>query len=148
MSLIFSRSCEYGLQALIYLASLPSGTFVLQKDISEALKIPNAFLGKILQQLTKTALIISHKGKSGGFSLGKPADEITPLEVIEAIDGTAFFENCVLGFPGCSDNEPCPIHLEWKAAKCSIIQLLSNKSIEDLGKDIDIKLKLIHKLNS
>lgn len=146
MSIIFSRGCEYGLQAMLYLAAQPQGTPVLQRDISDALKIPPHFLGKVLQMLVRSRLVISQRGKAGGFVLGKPSHDITPFDIIYAIDGPVFLDGCVLGFSDCNDDVPCPVHVEWKSIKQNIIQLLQNKSIEELSQEIGIKLDFIKHL--
>lgn len=144
MSIILSKGCEYALQAVIFLATQSSNTPITQREISEALNIPRHFLGKILQLLARHQIVISYKGKTGGFVLGRPAKDIFPFHVIKAIDGANFLDQCVLGFPRCDDDCPCPVHDEWKRAKEIINQMLRNKNIEQLSKKIDIKLKFIH----
>jgi Rrf2 family protein len=143
MSVMLSRGCEYALQAVIYLAAQPQDSPVLQRDISKALNIPPHFLGKVLQLLSRHQIVISQKGKSGGFLLGKSPDDITPNDIIEAIDGSTFLDDCVLGFPECGDENPCPVHPQWKKAKGIISQMLKNKNVEQLGKEIDVKLDFI-----
>ena len=143
MAILLSRGCEYGLQAVLYLATQPPNTPVLQRDISQALQIPPHFLGKILQLLSHSQVIVSFKGKSGGFCLGKPAKQITPYEIIVGIDGPTFLDGCVLGFPVCNDQYPCPVHNEWKEAKAKIIAMLQQKSIHELAKEVGSKLEFI-----
>ncbi len=143
MSVMLSKGCEYALQALIYLATQPKDIPVLQRDISTALNIPPHYLGKVLQLLSRHQIVISQKGKSGGFLLGRSSVDLTPNDIIEAIDGSTFLDDCVLGFPGCGDENPCPVHSQWKKAKGIIIQMLKNKNIEQLGKEVDVKLDFI-----
>lgn len=147
MPIIFTKGCEYALQAMIYLASQPQNTPIFQRDISTALNIPRHFLGKILQSLSRNGLVISQKGKTGGFVLGKSPTGISPFDIIQAIDGPIFLEECVLGFPGCNDDSPCPVHVQWKQIKEGIIQMLKNKDIEQLSQEIDVKLALVKELN-
>ncbi|MFQ5637501.1 MAG: RrF2 family transcriptional regulator [bacterium] len=148
MSIIFSRGCEYALQAMIYLAVQPSDTPVFQREISEALNIPPHYLGKVLQSLSRSRLVISQKGKAGGFMLGKPPKSITPLDIIQAVDGPVFFDDCILGFADCSDEEPCPVHSQWKKVKQQFILMLQNKNIHQLSQELDSKLISIKKLLS
>lgn len=149
MAIIFTRACEYALQAMLYLALQPPHTPTLQRDISEALNIPQHFLGKVLQSLSRSRLVVSQKGKAGGFVIGKPPRDITPNDIIQAIDGPLFLEDCVLGFPGCSDEIPCPVHSQWKDIKESILEMLRNKNIEQLSLEFGVKLDFIkqHQLN-
>ncbi|MFQ6607634.1 MAG: RrF2 family transcriptional regulator [Fidelibacterota bacterium] len=143
MSLIFSRSCEYALQSIIYLAAQPPGKPSLQRDISKALNIPPHFLGKILQSLTHHEIVSSQKGKSGGFILNKPADEISLMTVVKITDGDLFLEKCVIGFPGCDDDNACPLHSQWSAAKKIIMQMLKNKHVAELSEELKTKLDYI-----
>jgi len=71
MTVIFSKKCEYGMQAVLYLAAQDVGTIVTAEKISRVLKIPKEFISKILQSLRESGLISSIKGKSGGFCLAR-----------------------------------------------------------------------------
>jgi Rrf2 family protein len=71
MTVIFSKKCEYGLQAVLYLAAQHSGEVLPADEIARKLNIPKEFVSKILQSLTESGIIDSRKGKSGGFFLAK-----------------------------------------------------------------------------
>lgn len=139
MSIFFSRQCEYALQAVLYLAVKPPGELVSIRDISRALKIPAHFLAKIFQDLSRKNLLDSKKGPQGGFRLAMPARDITLFHIVEAIDGRAFIDNCVMGFPECSEKRPCPIHSRWGSLKDDLYQMLVNKSIDQMAKEIRVK---------
>lgn len=94
MTVIFSKKCEYGMQAILYLAAQEKNTLVSAEEISRVLKIPREFISKILQSLRDSGLISSTKGKSGGFSLAKPASRIKLIDVVAAIDGLEMFDTC------------------------------------------------------
>jgi Rrf2 family protein len=143
MALFLSRSCEYALQAVIYLATRFRKSPILQRDISSALNIPQQFLGKILQTLVRHDIVKSQRGKSGGFILSRSPKEFSLFDVVQVIDGLSFLNRCFLGFPGCSDDNPCPVHDKWIETKKDIIKLLKEKSIEELGKGIGKKLEFI-----
>jgi Rrf2 family protein len=82
-----SKKIEYGLMALRHMASLPNGTVVTAKEISEKYNIPFELLAKILQKLTHEGLIISYQGVRGGYLLGRTADQIKLSNVFQAIEG-------------------------------------------------------------
>jgi len=136
MSVIFSRQCEYALQAVIFLAIKPEGERISIKELASKLRIPYHFLGKILQNLTYKGLLISQKGPQGGFRLGMPAKDITLFHIIEAIDGVAFTNSCVLGFPECSGQNPCAVHEKWASVRETIYSMLVNKNIAQVAKDM------------
>lgn len=146
MSLIFSKSCEYALQASLYLAQHTNGEFALLRDISDALNIPHHFLSKVLQILARSDMVVSSKGVNGGFALSTDPKDIRLIEIVRAVDGDKFLEECVLGFPGCGDKNPCPVHVQWKRAREIILSMLKKKTLADLGKRLDPKLDLIEQL--
>jgi Rrf2 family transcriptional regulator, iron-sulfur cluster assembly transcription factor len=133
MSSIFSRQCEYALQAVLYLALKPEGTMTSAKELTRQLKVPYHFIGKILQDLTRKKLLVSLKGPTGGFGLGATADRITLFDIVEAIDGAEFTRDCALGFKECSNRHPCSIHDTWKDLREGIRQMLASKNIGELA---------------
>ena len=136
MSIIFSRRCEYALQAVLYLALREGGERTSIKQLTKHIKIPSPFLAKILQDLTHKGLLASFKGPHGGFALRKPAKEITLLHIVEAIDGVAFTNGCVLGFVECSPGNPCSLHNEWKTIRDRIQATLSKQDIAQMAKQM------------
>lgn len=132
MTVIFSKKCEYGMQAVLYLAAQDVGTIIPAEQISRVLKIPKEFISKILQSLRESGIICSTKGKSGGFCLAKPSSEIKLIDVVEAIDGLEMFDSCVLGFPECSPDTPCPVHDEWGALRTQALEMLTSQTLDKL----------------
>lgn len=77
------------------------------------------------------------KGPTGGFSLSRNAEDITLIEVIEAIDGLDMFNQCGIGFKRCDDSHPCPIHHEYKIVRKHIKQLFENKTLKELTEEVE-----------
>lgn len=142
MTVIFSKKCEYGLQAILFLAANPNGEAIPAEEIANKLEIPKEFVSKILQKLTDSGMVASKKGKSGGFYLAKRPSEIRLLNIVEAIDGLAVFESCVMGFKSCSPDHPCPVHYKWGKLRTEAYEMLSNETLEEL------KDTAIDKINS
>jgi len=136
MSLIFSRQCEYALQAVLYLALKPGGEMTSIKELTKTLKIPYHFVAKILQDLTRKGLLNSMKGPTGGFALAMPPQRITLFHIVDAIDGADFMRTCVLGFPECSGENPCAVHESWGKLRDGIYEMLVNRSIAQLAKEM------------
>jgi Rrf2 family protein len=136
MSIFFSRQCEYALQAVMYLALSSNGESTSIKELTEKLQIPYHFLAKILQDLTYKGLLESHKGPAGGFKLRKNGQEITALQIVEAIDGVDFKDKCLLGFPDCSSTLPCAAHEKWHVLREEIYGMLANKKITDMAREM------------
>jgi Rrf2 family protein len=131
MSTLLSKSAEYGIRAVLYIASNQNKLIAL-RDISKELKVPHHFLAKIVQKLVKAGIIKSKKGKKGGLRLGKKPSKLKIIEVISIIDGEAIFKECVLGLPDCSDKKPCAVHTYWKNIRDEIIKMFSERTIQEL----------------
>jgi Rrf2 family protein len=135
MGLIFSRQCEYALQAVLYLALQPPEKMTRIRELAKKLDLPSPFLAKILQDLSRKGLLASLKGPAGGFALGMPTREITLYHIVEAIDGDGFRRHCVLGFPECSGSNPCPVHEHWGGLREAIHKMLATKNIAQMAKE-------------
>ncbi|HUX93429.1 MAG TPA: Rrf2 family transcriptional regulator [Ignavibacteriaceae bacterium] len=132
MTVIFSKKCEYGLQAVLYLAAKNNSVVISSEEISDKLNIPKEFISKILQGLTESGLVYSKKGKSGGFALAKEPKKIRLIDIVTAIDGLGMFDNCVLGFPQCSPDHPCPLHEKWGALRTNAYNMLTEETLDQL----------------
>lgn len=132
---MFSKACEYAIKAVIII-SLNSGKNKLTgvKEISEEIESPEAFTAKILQNLVKQEIISSKKGPNGGFFLNeKQIEKITLSDIVKAIDGDSLFVRCGLGLKQCSENNPCPLHHEFKKIREQIKSLLESTPINTLS---------------
>ncbi len=136
MSIIFSRQCEYAIQGVLYLALKPDNEMTSIKELTGKLDIPYHFLGKILQRLAAKGLLSSLKGPTGGFALGRPAKDITLFDVVDAVDGSDFTRNCVLGFAECSGKNPCSVHSTWGKMRDELYQMLISRNIAEMARDM------------
>ena len=131
-----TKKADYGLMALKYLAeqaaTAPGNVAQSAKDVAEAYHIPLQLLAKILQTLTRAGLLVSHAGTNGGYSLARPASEITAFEVIRAIDGPLFITSCITIHGTCDLDSHCTIKEPLRKVNDSIKDLLSGIRIADL----------------
>jgi Rrf2 family protein len=130
MTVIFSKKCEYGLQAVLYMAAKEPGCICPSDEIADKLQIPKEFVSKILQSLTESGIVDSKKGKSGGFLLAKHPSKIRLIDIVTAIDGLDLFNSCVLGFPHCSPDQPCPVHDKWGELRTKAYNMLTDETID------------------
>ena len=146
---MLSATCKYGIRAVIFIASKQeSNTNTGLKEIAEKLEIPQPYLAKILQTLARKKILRSSKGPHGGFYLMTPAAKITLMDVIEALDGRDFFDNCYVTGEKCNFDEPdkglCILHNELREEKIRMEKFFSSKSIEalvnQLNSDQSIKI--------
>ena len=94
MGLRFTSAADYAVRAMIHLACLPEERQVLRDEIAAAENIPSSFMAKILRSLVRGQLLRSARGVNGGFALSRTPDEITLLEIVEAIEGPLNLTDC------------------------------------------------------
>lgn len=135
--MILSRTSQYAVQALIYMATQPAATPVLNKDIAAKLGVPAPYLAKILQSLAKGNLLFSFRGRLGGFCLRDSGEQITLMEIVQLTEGPTFTESCLLGLKKCSDETACPLHFRWIPVKKKILDLLQDTTLEKLAKAVE-----------
>lgn len=133
---MISNTSKYAIRAVIYLALFASEEKKSGiKEISAALVIPTPFMGKILQMLAKKNILNSSKGPHGGFSLQRPAMDISIMDIIEIIDGTDFFNTCVIRTTKCSHEAPCSMHDKVAPLQREIKSLFMTETIADLASE-------------
>lgn len=130
MTVIFSKKCEYGLQAVLYLAAQIDREVISAEEIANKLSIPKEFVSKILQSLTESGIVNSRKGKSGGFFIAKDPKRIKLIDIVAAIDGLSMFSSCVLGFPHCDPENPCPLHNKWGELRTKTYAMLTDENLD------------------
>jgi Rrf2 family iron-sulfur cluster assembly transcriptional regulator len=131
-----TRREEYGLKGLLFLAQQPDEKVFLVSEISRVQKIPESFLAKIFQRLSKAGFLRSVRGSKGGFTLKKAAAEITMKEVIEALEGPIAINRCLLGRGECGEEQGCPLYEVLEEAQESLVKVLERTTLEDLVKRI------------
>lgn len=130
---MFSQTTEYAIRALIEIATRPEGEQVLASELAETLDIPQHYLSKLLQQLVRTRVLKSVRGRNGGFSLAKSPAKICLREVVEPFEDLKKFEDCILGQSVCTDAGACPLHDFWKDVRERYLDELDSKTLQDLS---------------
>ena len=134
---MFSKACEYGIRAVIYIWSQNTkGVKLGVKDICKEIEAPEFFTAKILQSLARQDLVSSTKGPNGGFFITDDQENMRLLDLVKAIDGDKLFKGCGLGLKECSASHPCPIHDDYKKIRENLAKLLSEKTIKGLAKEV------------
>lgn len=131
---LYSKGCQYALRALAYAVLEMDVTRFQAKEVCERAGIPESFTRKVFQALVQGSLLRAHRGPGGGYSLVRPAEEISVLDVIHAVEGEDTFEHCVMGFPECNNKNPCPLHYLWLDTKASLTEHLANTNLREVAK--------------
>ncbi len=142
---MFSKACEYGIKAMIYIAQQDGTRRVGLKQIAEATDSPVAFTAKILQTLVRDGVLVSIKGPSGGFNLSRDAEKINLAHIVKAIDGDEIFIGCGLGLEKCDGSRPCPVHFKFASVRDGLSAMLHSTTLKEMADGLDAgKVYLTH----
>ena len=134
-----TRQADYAMRAVAYLSNLGPDRRAATSQIAEDQKIPPSFLAKIVSQLSVAGLLQTSRGARGGVSLARSPDEISFLEVVEAIDGPILLNECVADGSACTFGETCTLRPVFCDAQADLVNRLDATSfgsiIETNGKD-------------
>ena len=129
-----TRAADYAVRVMVHLASLPPGTRVQKNALVELSEAPQSFLSKVLQRMVARDLITSWRGSGGGFELAGPADQVSVLNVVEAIDGPIHLNLCVPGAGGCERSLACAVHPVWVEAREVLAKVLNKATMAKLAR--------------
>ena len=128
-----TRKGDYAIRGIIYLASQPPNKISLLSEIAEAVDVPQTFLAKIFQQFSKTGIVKSFRGTGGGFLLAGSPEEITLLQVVEAVEGPILPNRCTLKHGECERDSFCTVHPVWLQVQQQVRGILANITLKDLA---------------
>jgi Rrf2 family protein len=135
--MIFSRSSQYAIQALIFLATQPANSYVMCREMAGRLGLPLPYLSKLMLQFVHANIVESSRGRQGGFRLSRNANDLYLREIVEVISGERSMKECLLGFKECSDETACALHCHWYPVKHDLYHLLQEQSVGALAAAID-----------
>jgi Rrf2 family protein len=127
-----SRKIDYGLRAMIYLASIPGDTVVPFREIARQMAVPEDFLAKILKTLVDQGLVRSTRGPHGGYALARPSAGISFLDVIEAVEGPIALNVCLDGDDACGRSGTCTMVSVWKAGQERMLDVYRHAKLSEL----------------
>jgi len=135
---MFSTKAEYGIRVMAHLARHNGNQPISLGSIADAEGLPLAYLEHLVQRLRKAELVESRRGAHGGYTLSRPAAEITMAEVVSALEGDIAPIECITadadGVLTCAreGDEPCPTKLLWTRVQGSIVRTLTEMTLDDL----------------
>ena len=129
-----TRGGEYGIRGVLYLAQQEDGKVSMLSAIAKTQDVPPRFLAKIFQALAKAGVVKSHRGAKGGFSLARPASDITVRDVIEAVEGPVLLNVCLAAPGECARDTICPMHSIWSEAQDKMMAVLAKSNFAELAK--------------
>jgi Rrf2 family protein len=128
-----SQTAEYAIRAMSAIATLPTGDLVRASDLGESTGIPPSYLSKVLRRLVLAELLVSQKGKNGGFALSRPAGRIRFIEILYAVDAFPAEGRCAFGWGFCDQLKPCPLHGPWRRLKDRVQDWADNTTLAEVA---------------
>ena len=139
-----TRQADYAVRAVLYLAKLGPEQRAATSQIAQEQRIPPSFLAKIVSQLSVAGLLQTSRGARGGVSLARPPEQISLLEVVEAIDGPIYLNECVADSGGaCTFSEDCPMRPVWCDVQVELISRLKNTNFDRFLVTVNTESNLI-----
>jgi Rrf2 family iron-sulfur cluster assembly transcriptional regulator len=129
---MFSGTAVYALRAVVYLAEYSRERPVRVAEMATNLDVPQNYLAKILNELVRSQVLTSTRGKHGGFQLAVPSDQLSLLTVVAPFDRIDEQRRCLLGRAECSDHTPCAAHHRWKTLGTQIAAFVRETTVADL----------------
>ncbi len=140
-----SQRFGYAVHALCYMAKKPAGALTTLPELSSWLQsvwatISQTYLSNVIQRLARGGILRSHRGVSGGYSLARPAEEITMRDLIELLEGVAL-EQCSLSLESdCPVLGFCAIQRKLRRVEEAFLESLEQLSIAELAEDLSVIL--------
>ena len=123
---------DYGVRAMLALSRAPAGRLLSVRRIAEEMAIPVRFLPQVMGDLSAAGLVSAETGRTGGYRLTKPADQISLLDVVEAVEGDGRRRSCVLRGGPCGTDGFCDVHDVFFAAQDALLATLASAHLADL----------------
>jgi Rrf2 family protein len=127
---VFSQTVEYALRAVVHLASeAPGGRTTDQ--IAKVTRVPRAYLSKVLQSLAHAGIVNSQRGLGGGMTLARAPDELTILEVVNAVEPIRRIRSCPLGL-AAHGVQLCPLHTRLDNALAMVEEAFGSSTVAEV----------------
>ena len=131
---MLTRTTEYALRAMIYLAQHSDSGLVPGNRIATHTRIPHKYLSKILGDLVRARVLEAAPGKSGGFRMARSPSGIRLFEVLAPFEPVLADQRaCPFGNDACNDDNPCVGHERWKHVREAFSKFLNETSVHDIA---------------
>lgn len=136
---MLSKTTQYAIRALVAVElNSRKGQRSGFKTIAREIDVPEQYVAKIMQTLTRFNLLKSVRGRGGGFSItDNNRQDIFLYDIVSIMEGKTFFTRCGFGFKHCDANNPCPLHNEYEPIREAFTQLLKKETICSLATKIE-----------
>ncbi|MDX2445667.1 MAG: Rrf2 family transcriptional regulator [Desulfobacterales bacterium] len=138
-----TKAGEYAIRCAMFLSFQGMDVVVSKKEIARCMDIPAQFLGKIAQQLARAGIIEIVQGSKGGYRLLVPSENLTMLDVVEAVIGEIYLNDCVVRPDSCDRISTCSIHRVWETARDQLRETLRQANFKSILADKSCTIDLM-----
>ena len=128
-----TRASDYAIRGVVYMSMQPPGSIIVIPEVAREMDVPVGFLARIFQSLSRSGIVISHRGKKGGYSMSRNPAEVTLCDVVEAVEGDIKLNICLDGYNVCDRMSFCPVRKELAHVQEDLIKSLSKTNFADLA---------------
>lgn len=133
MRLELTRRGDYAVRAMLALAAEDEGIRLSSRRIAERMDIPPRFLPQVMHDLAEAGLVVAHEGRAGGYRLSRPAEAISLLDVVSAVERNGRLRSCVLRGGPCAADGTCAVHDVFISAWETITERLASATLAGLA---------------
>ena len=135
MQTFLSQTAEYALRAVARVAAQPPDQPLLARDLAADTRIPPEYLSKILRRLVLGGILVSRRGRGGGFGLARAPGSLRLRDVLTAVDAFPRAGRCAFGLQACSDKHPCALHTGWSRLSADFHRWATETTLEHVRKN-------------
>lgn len=132
MQTTLGRTGDYGVRAVLDVAGAGESRRRKTREIASAMHIPTRYLSQILALLVREEILTATAGPSGGYELARDPEQLTLLDVVEAVEGPVVMERCVVRGIPCSSDGICAVHDAWETAQDAMVERLGQTTFAEL----------------
>jgi Rrf2 family protein len=128
-----TRASDYAIRGVVYMSMQDEGKIVVIPEVAREMDVPVGFLARIFQSLSRAGIVISHRGKKGGYSMARKPETVTLCDVIEAVEGDIKLNLCLDGYNACDRMGFCGIRKELAKVQEDLVSSLKKTDFAELA---------------
>lgn len=133
---LIKRNTAYGLRALLHMAAHRDVDAFTAEELADVAETSTDFMHKIMRSLREAGIVDARRGPAGGFSFDRDPDEVTVLDVVEALQGPFEVNRCVMDLGVCPRSGTCRLRPTWLRVQQELEAGLGAQTIGEIGAEI------------
>ncbi len=133
---LIKRNTGYGLRALLHMAAHRETEAFTAEELAEAADTSTDFMHKIMRALKDAGIVSARRGPSGGFSFEQQPEQISLLDVVQAIQGAFQVNRCVIGLGVCPRSGTCSLRPTWLRVQDELEAGLGSRTIAQIAANV------------